>query len=520
MYDIVIKNGTVVDGKNTKRFVADVGIKNGVIQAVGKRLSGKNEFGAEGLIVCPGFIDTHSHTDIVLVNSLKFESKLRQGVTTEVVGNCGFSIAPVINKSSFEAINQLVSGTVKKDQFRPNFKSTYPAMEKRGLINNIATFSGHGVLRAAVMGFDRRRPSYNELEKMKRLLRQALKEGAFGISSGLIYPPGFYSETKELVELAKVAADQGGFYVSHIRGESNTLLFAVKEALDIGRLSGANVHISHIKCMGHSAWNKSKKVISMMEEALTQGVRVTADQYPYTASATVLTALLSSWTCEGGNVVKILADKKLRAKISAQMDKGEALINGVAPENVFISSCSNRSYEGRHIAEIANEKKLLPNETVFRIIEEDVKTNMVFHGIQEKDLLEFLKYKRVCIGTDGSAYNATGEHTDKPHPRNFGTFPRVLGHYVREKKVLSLEEAIYKMSYLPSLIMGIMDRGSIDEGKKADITVFNAGKVADTSTFAEPFSYPEGIRQVFVNGKQAFNGRKVTGAFGKYLTRN
>ncbi len=520
MYDIVIKNGAVYDGLGSGVSNRDVGVKNGLIQGIGRSLAGKKEFDVNGDVVCPGFIDAHSHTDTVLVLPGYFDSKLRQGVTTEVVGNCGFSIAPVINKWSYDLICQWTPKVPKRGVFKTGFRGTYASLERKGLFNNIASYVGHGTLRAVAMGFERRRPGRAEMEKMKKHLRASMYEGVFGISSGLIYPPGFYSDIKELSALAAVAAEHGGIYATHIRGESRTLLKAVDEALLIGRSSGANVHISHLKCQGSYAQGKSKILLEKMAAALSEGVRVSADQYPYTASFTVVTALLPAWAADGGDVARFLKNRSLKSKIAEEMERGEALINGVKPGNIVIASCCENSLAGKDLGMLASKWKLTWQEAAFRIIELDRNATMVNHSMLESDLVAIMRNERVCVGSDGFALSVKGNDGNRTHPRNFGTFPRVLARYVRKKKVLSLEKGIYKMTALPASILGLSDRGVLGEGKKADIVVFDRDKIKDTSTFEKPFSYPKGIRYVFVNGKLALDRGKILGTFGRYLSKN
>jgi N-acyl-D-amino-acid deacylase len=521
MLDIVIKNGTIIDGKNSKRFIADIGIRKDKIYVIGKNLCGKREIDADGLVVCPGFIDMHSHSDANLLMDSSLDSKIQQGITTEVIGNCGYSIAPIVNESSLEVAKQLVpSYKISKNTFKKSFKETFNVLEKKGLLTNIIPLVGHGVLRAIAMGFEKREAKVSDINRMKKFLILSLKDGVFGMSTGLIYPPGFYSNVKELTELAKIISDFNGIYASHIRGESHTLFNAVNEIIQIGKNADVKVHISHIKCMGKFVWNKSNSIINMLEDTVSKGINITADMYPYVASSTLLFALFPLWVYEDNRMLERLKDRKTRRIIASEMEKNKALISGIRFKDIYISASSDNKIVGLNIEEIAKRLNTNGYDVIFDIVLNSPKTCMVFYSIKENDLINFLKYERICIGCDSRAYSAKGDlFESKPHPRGFGTFPRVISTYVREKRTLNLEEIIYKMTYLPSKILNLYDRGCIDEGKIADIVIFDLNKIKDTSTFKDPFSYPEGIEYVIINGKIALQKNKIKGLFGKILKR-
>lgn len=513
MLELVLKDGMVVDGKNKKRFIADIGIKNGRIALIGKNLSGKKELGAEGKIVSPGFIDMHSHSDVSIVVKKRFDSKLKQGITTEVTGQCGLSVYPVKNAKTREYLEKwAIEGKINSNSLK-NF------LHLKGLPCNVAPFAGHGNLRATYLGFENRAPSKTELAKMKDLLAAVLKEKVFGLSSGLIYPPGCYSKTGELVELVKVARDFNCLYTSHIRGEGVTLLKSISELIETGQSAKARVHISHIKCAAPSVLGKSKQVIKMIDTAYAKGLSITADQYPYTASSTVLSVFLPLWASEGGKVVERLKDPVTRRNIEKEMIDSNLFIDGSVFKGVFIAGGNNKSIIGKSLSELAKKMKKPEFDVMFDIITEDPLTTMVSHSMIESDLINFIKYERVCIGSDSLCCLTDKDRGARPHPRSFGTFPRVLNRYVKLKKALTLEEAVYKMTGLPAHIVGLNDRGVLEEGKIADLVVFDENKIKDTATFEEPVSYPRGIDYVIIGGRIAVCRNEVRGYFGSVLKK-
>ncbi|MEW6095347.1 MAG: D-aminoacylase [bacterium] len=509
MYDILIKNGRIVDGFNVPSFRGDVGIKGERIIAIGNLGIGSEQtklIDARGKVVCPGFIDIHSHSDFTIMVNPKAESKVRQGVTTEVCGNCGFSAAPQYQQLK-DRIKQICQ------EFEINYewnslKEYLEILEGIGIGVNFVPLIGQGNIRASIVGYTDRRPTLKEVDKMKKLINKCMEEGAYGLSTGLIYPPGCFTQTDELIEICKVVAEAGGIYVSHLRNEGDKLLEAVKEAIDIGGMANVQkVHISHLKTAGKTNWDKLNSVFEEIEKTLDLGINITCDRYPYTAASTDLDILLPNWVYEGGleKELERLKDENTRRKILQQIL--EAYHDIDFWDSIMISSVktqANKWMEGKRISEIVSAKKTLnPCELVFSLlIEEERKVEANFFNMSEDNLKKILKKPYVMIASDSSARADYGIlSTSKPHPRAFGTFPCILAKYVREEKVLTLEEAIYKMSYQPAQLLGIKNRGRLKEGNFADVVVFNPEKIKDLATYESPLLYPTGIEYVIINGK-------------------
>ncbi|MCI2424773.1 D-aminoacylase [Candidatus Acetothermia bacterium] len=493
----------------------------------------KRAIDAEGMIVCPGFIDMHSHSDFALLLNPKAESKILQGVTTEVIGNCGASAAPIKDKT-IDLLKDYTNPMLGflKDCLDWDWRGfgEYLAKLKKGIAVNVAPLAGQGTIRIAVMGFDKRDPKEKELAEMKELLKAAMEEGAFGLSTGLIYPPGCFSQTEELIELAGVIKDYEGIYFSHIRGESNTLIPALKEAITIGEKAGVSVEISHHKAAGKANWGKVKETLRIIEEARERGLDVTSDQYPYTATSTGLSALLPDWVHEGGvkRLVGRLRDPQTRRRIRKDME-GDRLIywnplKATEWSNIMISAVGterNRELEGKSIEEIAKLWDKDSFDVLFDLlIEEESNVRMVFFRMSEDDVITVMRHPTTMIGSDGAAISREGPLSKgKPHPRSYGTFPRILGKYVREEKVLTLEDAVRKMTFLPAQKLKLRDRGVLKQEYKADIVVFDPEKVKDRATYTYPHQQPEGILYVLVNGEIAVEEGKYVGkTAGKVLT--
>jgi len=513
MYDLIIKGGKIIDGTGNPWFYGDIGVKDGKILKVGKLSfeDCKYLIDAENLVVCPGFIDMHSHSDLVPFINPYMESKVRQGVTTEVVGNCGFSAAPLndfLKEELLKTSPMLREANVKLDW--ETMAEYMEKLEKNGISLNIAPLVGHGTIRAFVLGYEKRKPSEDELEKMKLILAQSMRDGAFGMSTGLIYPPSCYADTEEIIELCKVVASHGGFYATHIRGEEHQLLTSVKEAIEIGEKAKVPVEISHHKASGKANWGKVKKSLKMIEEARSRGIDVTCDVYPYTAGSFGLDSLLPPHAHEGGveKLVEKLKSLEFRRKLKNEMITGvgnwRSAVTVLGWENIMIAYCKGHpEYEGKVISEIVKWKNLDPFDFVFDlIIEETASVSVVLFSMSEEDVRTVLKSPFSMVGSDSSARATYGIlSAGKPHPRAYGTFPRVLGRYVREEKVLTFQEAIRKMTSFPAQKLGLKDRGIIREGMWADIVIFNPQTVVDKATFTNPHQYPEGIEYVIVNGK-------------------
>ncbi|HXU91515.1 MAG TPA: D-aminoacylase [Methylomirabilota bacterium] len=530
MLDLKIEGATVVDGTGTAGSRTDVGVRDETIVAIGdlNREHAGTTLNASGKTLAPGFIDMHSHSDWRLWANRRAESKIRQGVTTEVVGNCGFSPAPVSAQYRDDLRGFALYVPSGMDFRWPTFAEYLRAFDTGGTAVNVVQLVGHGTLRIAAMGFARRAPSAGELTTMQRLMSDAVHAGAWGLSTGLIYAPGSYAATEEIVEIARVAGSQGGFYASHIRGEGATLLDAVAEAIRVGRDARVPVQVSHVKAAGRPNWGKVEGALGLIDAARAEGLDVMADVYPYTASSTTLRTLLPDWALEGGVDAMIgrLGDPDVRTRVRKEIEApamaGQSLLDRIGWDNVMISYCARRKdAEGKRLSEIAAARGMDPLDAALElIVDEAGKAYMILFQLDEADLRRALVHPHVMIGSDGSAlapYGALGE--GKPHPRSYGTFPRVLGEYTREKRVLSLPQAIHKMTGLPARRLNLKHRGVIREGAKADLVVFDARRVADAATYQDPHRYPGGIEHVIVNGRFVIKDGEHTGSLpGRVLT--
>ena len=529
-YDLAILNGRIIDGAGNPWYYADVGITGGRIRSIG-RLDGsaREKIDVEGLVVAPGFIDTHSHSDEQLLVNPLAESKIRQGVTTEVIGNCGNSPAP-FNRHTREEAKKLAGELGKKiDWDWLTFSQFLGKLQRNGIALNVAPLVGNAQIRTMVMGFDARKPTPSELSKMKALTAQCMEEGAFGLSTGLIYSPSCYAKTGEIIELCKVVAKYGGIYASHIRGEGDPLISSVREAIRIGREAAIPVQIAHHKAAGKRNWGKITRTLAMIQQARDQGIDVTVDVYPYTAGATGLDAGIPSWAHEGGTekMLARLKDPKTRARIRREIKKGipgwENLVGTAGPENIQITfSERHRNYQGKRISELAKAQRKDPLEFIFDLlIEEKSTVGIVLFMINENDMRKVIASEFSVIGSDAGAqapYGVLGKA--KPHPRSYGTFVRVLGKYARDEGLISLPVAIRKMTSLPARKIGLWDRGLVRVGNWADLTIFDEDTVADKATYTNPHQYPEGIKYVIVNGKVVIEGKRHNKILpGKVLRR-
>lgn len=490
-YDLLIRGGTVVDGTGAPAFRADVAVRNGKIVRVGPLADAKaaRVVDASGLIVAPGFIDVHTHADD-LAERRRAENFLRMGVTTVVAGNCGSS--PVEIGKALEEIRKA----------RPSI--------------NFATLIGHGSVRHAVMGDARRAPTPAELEKMKELVARGLREGAVGLSTGLQYVPGTYAESSEIVELARVACKAGGLYASHMRNEGTEIEAAVAETIAVGEAAGCRVQISHLKIDSPKNWGVSGRALALIDAARTRGLDVESDQYAYTAAASTLSIRFPAWALEGGpeEVRRRLDDETTWARIRTEMqgllaergftDLSFAVVAGYPPDP---------SLQGRSMKEVA--QRLLGSDSADAQFEAARRmlraggAGMVYHLMSEEDVERILRHPWVAVASDG-AVQILGEGA--PHPRSYGNNARVLGRYVRERKAISLEEAVRKMTSLPAAHFGLVDRGQVKEGLAADLAVFDPAKVGDLASFEKPHAYAAGFTWVLVNGVPEIAAGDLTGA--------
>lgn len=525
MYDYIIKNGKIIDGSGTPWFKSDIAISKGKIIKIAKFTDEKAKkiIDAQGLVVSPGFIDIHTHSDLTVLVNGKSESKIRQGVTTEVIGNCGSSPAPAYGKGYKHLKEELKDYGLNYDW--KSYKKFLEVIDKKDKSVNIVPLVGHGALRRSVLGYENKKPNLEELTKMKNLLKKAMKAGAIGFSSGLIYPPSSYAETEELIELAKTAVEFGGIYTTHMRYEGEKLVEGVKEAIRIGEESGIPVQISHHKVTVKNSWGLVSGTLEMMREARKRGVDVSCDVYPYPATSTGLDSILPDWAHEGGleELLERLESKKTKDKIIKFLEKNE---RPRGFENIMVTSIhseENKNFEGKNIKEISKEIGISCEETVIKLVlEEKAKVGMIRFAMSETDIKKVIADPLAMICSDAGSRADYGSLAEgKPHPRAFGTFPRVLGKYIREEKVISLEEAIYKMTGLTAWRLGLQNKGLLKEGMDADITIFDPEIIEDKATFIDPLQYPAGIAKVIVNGEIVVESGEHTGNMpGKLVVKN
>lgn len=516
MFDLLIQNSKIIDGSGVPWFKADIGIIEGKITSIGrlKDRKAKNIVEASDLVVCPGFIDIHTHSDLALLINGEAESKIRQGVTTEVIGNCGYSPAPV-SKRNYDELKEELWDEYKLELAWSSFPEYLDKLRSSEISVNIVPLIGHGALRASVMGYDARQPTEAELDMMKDILQEAMEAGAAGFSSGLIYPPSSYAMVDELIELAKAAAELGGIYTTHMRYEGEKLLTGVREAIRVGEMSGIPVQISHHKVTDRKNWGLVSTTLEMMEKARDRGVDVSCDLYPYLATATELTSTIPDWAHEGGLQVllKRIEESGTREKILKELVKTQ---EPQGWDNIHISTVyrkENKPFEGMDIKSISKEMKLRPEEVVLEITKKEKgRANMIRFAMCEEDLKTVLASRLSMIGSDAGSKADYGMLSQgKPHPRSFGTFPRVLGKFCREEKVINLEQAVHKMTGLPAWRLGLSTKGLIREGMDADLTIFDPKKIIDKASYSDPFQYPEGIEKVIVAGQIVVDKNQHTG---------
>ena len=529
-WSLLIRNGWVIDGSGAPRVHADVAVEGDHIAAVAPNLAGEatRVVDAAGHVVVPGFIDAHSHSDLFYFGCPSSESKVRQGCTTEVVGMCSFSPAPIAPGQA-EAVRDWAGGIGASVDFPwETFGQYLEGLRALRPSINVVQFVGHGALRLAAIGPENRPVSPEDMRAMRRLLDDAMDAGAYGYSTGLVYPPSAYSVTAELIDLARAMARRGGLYFSHVRGEGAMVEDSIRAAIRIGEDADVGVQIAHVKVGGRENWGKIDTVLRLIDDARARGVDVSGDVYPYHAGSTKMDNLLPAWVHDGGlpKLLERIGDRATRRRIVE-----ECLVDGerwrtvsqgaVGFDEILIATCRRHELEGLTLAALARQSGKTPAEAMMDLLlTERATVGMVSFSQRLENVAKVLAHPAIMIGSDSIGLSeGVGPKHGKPHPRMYGTFPRVLGEYAREQKLFSLETAVHKMTGMPAQRLRLRDRGLLQPGYAADVTVFDPATVKDEATFADPHHYPTGIPYVVVNGalvvdRGAFNaagtGRVLT----------
>ena len=539
MFDVLIRNGKVIDGTGKPRYDADVGISQGKIEAIGRLGSAEaaTTIDAIGLVVAPGFIDMHSHSDTTMLSDPGGDSKAYQGVTTEVTGNCGSSPFPVASDPDLAEYQRSTWPFLEPEWDWTDLAGWAEYTNSSGTSLNIAPQVGQGEIRKAVGLNDDRPPTPDEMREMRKLAAEAMEQGAFSLSTGLTIVPSSFASTEELVDLVEaISPYEGAFYVTHARVWHHIL--AMEEAVEIARRSGVALQYSHVGIVDPRLFGKGSQMMAVFDKARNEGQDVTFDMYPYIASSSGLVPQIPEWLEEGGKteLVRRLRDPELRRRAGEEIKDswfGGAPINWDGFVIAAVSTQANADLVGRSVAEVARMRGTEPMETAMDLlVEEGGEVPTTSFNRIESDVRFFLGHEASMIGSDGYAFSPTGPLANpsgdrkaslisgKPHPRSYGTYPRILGRYVREEPVISLETAVQKMTALPASRLGLKDRGRVEEGLVADITLFNPDTVVDKATFDDPGQFPDGIPYVFVAGEAVVSAGKHTGATpGRVLRR-
>lgn len=538
VYDLILRKGLVVDGTGNPWFRADVGIKDGKIVKIGDLASADSSraIDAGGLVVCPGFVDIHTHSDMGLLANPRANNYVMQGVTTQGIGNCGFSAAPVGDESEGLLEDAGLASEVEVNW--RTFSEYLSRLELQGVATNVAALVGHGAVREAVFGWADRPPTQEELEEMRAHVAEAMVAGAFGLSTGLMYPPGIFADTDEVVALAKVVAEYGGFYATHIRDETSGEQYrgSVLEAIEIGERSGAPVQLGHLETH-YPNWGMQAEVLQLIKDARARGLDVTCDVPPYLLGSTSLTSTLPNWVLDGGmaKMVERLRDPETRKKIKKDVSSrrgvtGSILLDGLWDKIWIVESEKNSEYTGKSLVEIARLRGEAPSwDTVFDLlIEEGKELGITCQWHNEDDIRELVEYPLSMIVTDGSVEVS---QEGRPHPRGYGTFPLTFRKYVRGEtrkeeprepgaKVLTLQEAVRKMTSFPAQRLGLRDRGLLREGMWADAVLLNPETIEDRASYSDPHQYPKGIDYVLVNGQIVVEQGEQTGILPGHVLRH
>lgn len=518
-YDVLIKNGQIYNGSGEKSFRGDIAINADTVAATGqlKGAKGNLEIDATGLAVAPGFINMLSWANVSLIEDGRSQGDIRQGVTLEVLGE-GHSMGPLNDamKKEMKAGQQDITYDIPWTTLGEYLEF----LEKKGVSTNVASFVGNGTLRQYVMGYENRVPTAAEMDTMKYLVNQAMEEGAVGMSTSLIYVPSGHAQTEEIIELAQEVAKHDGMYVSHIRSEEGDLLDAVQELITISREAKISAEIYHFKASGNANWHLLDSAIQLVEDARSEGLPITTDMYMYNASSTGLNVVLPAWAKEGGHnaTMKLIAQPEQRKKMMAEIDFH------VPPDKILLVGFRNkelRNLIGKTLAEVAEERQKSPNETLVDLIyEDDSRIQVVYFSMSEDNIKKKLALPYMSICSDAGSYTNEGVFLEQStHPRAYGSFARLLGHYVREENVIPLEEAIYKLTTLPATNLKIKNRGALQTGFYADVVLFDPETIKDNATFEKPHQYAKGVQHVFVNGTQVLKDGEHTGAFPGRVVR-
>jgi len=507
MYDILIKNGKIISGLGNPWYYGDIAIGNNKIIKIScfpKEITAAKIIDAKGLYIAPGFIDGHSHSDLFILTHPLAEQKIMQGITTENIGMDGMSVAPIdeINISDWKKHLSGLDGSPDIEWSWRNFSDYLNIIAQANPSDNISSYVGLGTIRLKVLGMTDRLATDDEIEKMKRIIIQSMEAGARGISAGLVYPPGSYQTSSEIIELVKTIKEYNGIFNIHIRNESNNIINSIKEVIEISKKSEVPVIITHFKIMGRENWGASEEAINLIDNSRQEGVDITLEQYPYTACSTMLHAVIPPWYHANGSeklIQNLIEDKELiKQDIQNRLDwENYPKISGW--ENIYVSSIKsigNKIFEGKSITEIASMRSISdPTDAALELLaEEELAVGMIAYCTNEKEIINIMNHPSVSFITDGLLGG-------KPHPRVYGTFPRILGRYVREKGIISLEEAIRKMTSLPAEKLRLRNKGKIEENFDADITIFDLENIIDRATYENPRQFSSGIEWVLVNGK-------------------
>lgn len=536
MYSLVIRNVRVVDGLGNPWYRADVGIQGEKIASIGRIETGEAERVMDGRdrVLAPGFIDMHSHSEMVFLSEQQqklVEGRIRQGITTEIMGNCGISVSPVTEEMKPVMEASVGWMTPEKVPWEWNTMGEFlEVLEKKGVVVNVGTLTGHGAIRALLKGFSGGISSPKEIERMQGFLRETFDQGSFGLSSGLIYAPGMFADTNELCELAKVVAEYDGLFVSHIRGSSETDVEAEEEILTIGEEAGCRVHRSHYEAFGKEHWHKIEITLKMDEEARRRGIDMAFDMFPYTAAMTMMIAIYPPWALEGGwsefakRVGEVETRKRIEQDIENLVPEWPTWVPGSWPHNLvkatgweniyigYVPSEKNNKYEGLSLAELGRAVGKPPFDAITDLmVEEGGAISQLLFGVSgdydnDEPLRTIIKHP---LG--GYATDAIDIGRGKPHPAAYGTYPRILGRYVRELKLLPLEDAVRRMTSFPATRLGLKKRGIIAEGYYADLVLFDPDRVIDKATYENPRQFAEGIHSVIVNGQVLLDQGELKG---------